>query len=220
MELSSDSYVFDNTTNQFRVLVNPSMYLEGKYECCLHEINFPRLKTKDLWVDHSARLGSSKRYTIEDGSFTNATELLQKMVVTGVTFRYVHQYEKVVVSIPTRQIISFSPNLASILGFIPYKSYSGTVYSEDKLNFETFIVPILFQTSLVAPQVFGEDRRPVLRSIYQNGGHLEFSPKYLPVIVSKLEELSFQFTDKNNEAIEFVPGEVYFTLHLKKCRTD
>ena len=79
------------------------------------------------------------------------------------------------------------------------------------------IKPILFQTSLIAPQVFREDRRQILRAIYQNSDYIEFSPKYIPVIDSDLEELSFQLTDKNNKDVDILPGHVNFVLHFRRC---
>ena len=79
------------------------------------------------------------------------------------------------------------------------------------------IKPIMLQTGLIEPQVFGVNRRPVLRAIYSTADYIEFSPTYLPVAGTELNDIDFQLNDINNNIHEFLPGSVQLRLHFQKC---
>ena len=60
----------------------------------------------------------------------------------------------------------FSPKLAEVLGFGTKQEVTGSGYANGSVDVEIGLKPILFQTGLIAPQVFRETRRPILRSLY------------------------------------------------------
>lgn len=219
LELTSESTLYEeNTPSNFRVKLNQPIDLDGNWEVSLNEIYFPKTTLKHLWAYHK-RGRKYTRYPVTGGYyFSSIEELMPQLskLIPGVNVRYIKPFRKISFTIPRNEKLSFSTELAKILGFKPHHFYSGLVVSEDVVNVEN-IKPIIFQSSLIYPISFGDTTLPALRTIYQNGGHIEFSPKYLPVIDSTLEELSFKFTDKDNQLVNCVPGEVYLSLHFKKC---
>lgn len=215
LELSSDSKFYPgNAADSFRTLIEPTIPLKGAWEVALTEISLPRYKHTTTETIQTI-IGEKKSVTaVKLGVFDEAEQFVASIRVTGLTLRYING--KVYYTIQSGMKVKFSPLLANILGLKADHEYTGRGYSDEKVDLEHGLKPILFQSSLITPQVFRESRRPILRSLYHQG-HVELTPKYCRVVDRDLEELSFYITSANNRRVHFVPGSVDFTLHFRPC---
>lgn len=221
LDLSSESQRFtQNTASVFRVQVQPAIPLKGCWEVALTEIALPYVKNIGENQIQTITGGVTNTHKIDEGNYASPSQIMDAIRVAripGLGVRYDEKSRKVWLSLSKGTEAMFDGTLSTILGFVKEKKYTGRSIAENTVDMFRAIKPILFQTSLIAPQVFREDRRQVLRAIYQNSDYIEFSPKYIPVIDSDLEELSFQLTDKNNNEVDFLPGHVNFVLHFRRC---
>lgn len=223
LELSSESSLFaNNLTTSFRTLINPTKPLKGEWEVALTEIYLPRFRNKGTEGIHTVVDGTKTNFTITLEHYDDAEQLLdgiRGLRIPGVTLRYNKVNGRVYYEVQSGVKAVFSLKLAEILGFEPEKEYTGRGYANDRVDMERGIKPILFQTGLITPQVFRESRRPILRSLYQQG-HFELTPKYCRVVDRDLEELSFNITTVEGKPVYFLPGSVDFTLHFRPVNSE
>jgi len=221
LDLSSESHRFtQNTATAFRVQVQPAIPLKGCWEVALIEIALPYVKNIGENQVQTTTNGVTTTRKIDQGNYTTPSQLMDAFRIAripGLDLRYDEKSRRVRLSLGKGTEAKFDDTLSTVLGLVKEKKYTGYTIAENTVDMFRAIKPILFQTSLIAPQVFREDRRQILRAIYQNSDYIEFSPKYIPVIDSDLEELSFQLTDKNNKDVDILPGHVNFVLHFRRC---
>ena len=220
LDLSSDDALYENNASSFKCSIQPNIELNGDWEVTLIEIALPRIKNIRGSEVTTTTGGRSKTYKIPDGYYpTPAAFVAAFRIVPGVTLRYVAVTEKMFLQAQAGTEVIFDENLAMILGF-EHKKYTGTAVGVNTVDMFRSIKPILLQAGIIEPQVFGKNRRPLLRAIYTESPHIEFSPRYLPVIGTQLSDIDFQLTDINNRHHEFLPGRVNLTLHFRKCNQD
>ena len=70
--------------------------------------------------------------------------------------------------------------------------------------------------NFVKPSIINQSAKPVLRVIYQNEEHIEFSPQYIPVSNNLLSILSFEVLDSKSNRIKFEDGDIELVLHFLK----
>ena len=221
IDLSSSSVQFkDNTPSWFRVLIQPTIKLKGRWEVALTEVALPHIKNI-TGQNHITTITEDvkKSYSVSEGYYGNVAQLmdaLRTLRIPGVSIRHNKQTEKIYMSVTNGTQVSLDYSLATILGFTPHKKYTSVTIGDDTVDVFRHKRPLLFQTSLIPPQPFREQRRQLLRAIYQQG-YIEFSPKYIPVIDSDLEVVTFQLTSATNQELEFNSGSVDFVLHFRKC---
>lgn len=225
----SKQFLYTNTSNEFRVQLSPAIPLDGAYEVCLHSISTPhvypikepvKIRTQ-IWKDTGKEI-KKYEYQIPRGYYSNILELTEKVKVPNLTIALAPKFEnKVMITYKGDGNLFFEDPLASMMGLSPKIGYSKGIHiGRDTIDLMRGIKPILFQTSLISPRVFRESRRPILKTIYDIGTYVEFSPQYFRVVDNPLDELEFKLTDTNNEEINFLHGNVEFTLHFQKCSRD
>jgi len=219
LDLSSESVLYENSAESFKCSIQPYIELNGEWEVAVTEIVLPRVKNIRFGEVTTTTGGRSKIYKIPDDYYATPAQLLdvfRALRITGVGFRYDEKSQKAWISVTAGIEVTLDENLTSILG-LEQKKYTTTTIGVNTVDMFRTIKPMLLKTDLIEPQVFGEIRRPVLRAIYTESPHIEFAPKYLPVIGKQLSDIHFHLSDINNRLHEFLPGSVNLTLHFRKC---
>ena len=224
---SKSEFFTSNRAGNFRAQIHPAKTLKGRWEVSLVEARLPHalnLQEDAPYIQTFKNLEGEtillKKLTIPKGYYTSYEELKYKLKIVGLTFNFDAVMNKVAIKIDRKYEIMFLEELAAILGLVPNETYKTFVWAPDTVDVDRYITPMYLQSSIIPSQIVGESRRPVLRTIYQNGGHIEFSPKYIEVTDTTLDDLHFRITDKNNRELEFVNDNVNLTLHFRPCSQD
>jgi len=218
LNLSSDSTLYANNASSFKCSIQPNIKLDGDWEVALSEIALPRIKNIRFGAVTTITGDRSKTYKIPDDHYASLAQLLdtfRALRMTGAGFRYDEKSQKIWLTVTAGTEVTLDENLSSILG-LEHKKYTGTAIGVNTVDMFRTIRPIMLHTSIIEPQVFGENRRPLLRAIYTESPHIEFSPRYLPVI-TQLNDIDFHLSNINGRIHEFLPGSVQLTLHFRKC---
>ena len=148
-----------------RQIINPTKKLrKGEWEVALTEIKLPPYRNFGTETIQTV-IGSTKRnFTIKLEHYSDSEQLLdgiRALRIQGLTLRYNKTNGRVYYNIGSGMKLLLSPKLAEVLGFGAKQEVTGSGYSDGRADIEHGLKPILFQTGLIAPQVFRETRRPI-----------------------------------------------------------
>ena len=232
---ASMDYYPTNKASCYQIRLPRTLYLKGKYEVALAEIQYPH-----TWTTTRGKIGfmiirDNIHYTVNipQGYYSNIDELIDFINTkicdvldvtkndTPIKLATNKFTRKTHLRIAEGCFIQFSPGLADILGFKERISYSETMSSPFPTNLKLGFYTLFVYCSICEPQVVGDYYVPLLRSVAIEGNDGDIvmktygEPHYVPVNTSKFDTIEINIKDDLGENVTFETGKVICKLHFR-----
>lgn len=220
INLSSRSAVYSdtNTAARFRTDIQPTVQLKsGVWTVALTEIFLPGHFNVDS--ENSFELSDSEELTVKKSipiGYYTTNELLLEAITKAdkrLTLKNFSKRGVLQLKIPDGFAIKFFGSLADLLDIRSGEKIT-TKIDISAGECENIYKLIHVRTNIISPQIFGSERLPVLRMLYKQAGHIEFSPEYRPVNVSNLDQIAIEITTLSGTPVRFVKRATHCTLHF------
>lgn len=231
----------DNTNSTYSVRLDHQLKLEsGKWEVGLMDIHFPNswqnVDTGLIWNDITdANSGQTRRvaYRVRPGRYTKHADLIGEIsralsvsshhAKLSVYFDSIRN--KGFVNVNDRSMsVSFSRDLAEILGFTPSKTYGfGFHSSEQHPDINRGFSTLYVYCSLAAPRLVGDVQASLLRTVPIGkqdpyaAVYAEFqNVQYTPTGNIDTDIVQVLIRRDDGQPVAFGEGKVVLTVHFRK----
>lgn len=231
---ASMEYYSNNTASCYQIRLPRTIYLKGRYEVALAEIQYPHtwetfndrinyrfsIATEDRNVHH---LIVPQGYYSEMDKITEAlNDTISKDFGDNITFIYNPVSGKVKVYIKNDYVVNLSHGLADILGFKGNRAYTETTEGPFLADIQGGFNTLFVYCSICESQIVGDAHVPLLRTVYVEGtqgqtiNKIYDSPHYVPVNTSKFDTIEINIKNDMDELVSFQTGKVLCKLHFRQ----
>ena len=236
----SDTYP-NNTNASYTCPLAVRLELDG----ASHEVALIDITYKNSWHNVSQGVvtveklevnGSTRSFDVPlgNGHYESIDELLRRMTLAlesfelsaVVTISHKRVRNSTLLSVHhSRYSVSFSSDLAWILGFTPNKKYTQGVYvNETQPDIGGGVTNLYIYSDIVANRDVGNALAPLLRVLPLEGGrnasvHKEFvHPHYVPASNIRKDAVTVNITSDDGTLMPFAGGKVSLTVHYRRKR--
>lgn len=227
-------YYSNNTPSCYQIHLPRTLYLKGKYEVALAEIQYPHTwETFNDGLDYRFSIATEDRTVyqlmVPQGYYDkmeDITESLNKLISKdfgdNITFIYNPVTGRVRVYIKNDYVLNLSNGLADVLGFKPNRAYTETTEAPYLADIHRGFNTLFVYCSICESQIVGDAHVPLLRTVYVKGNQGETinqiydSPHYVPVNTSKFDTIEINIKNDMDELVSFETGKVLCKLHFRQ----
>lgn len=230
---ASMDYYSNNTASCYQIRLPRTLYLKGKYEVALAEIQYPHtwstFNEKEAYDFKFANdEGLERKVSIVEGYYKSMDDLIDELnfamgnEFADVSFIYDSISGRVKLYLKPGYVVSFNRALSEVMGFEYERSYdrsiTGPYVADVKRGFNSLFV----YCSICESQIVGDAYVPLLRTVYVSGEQGEIvntifdSPHYVPVNTSKFDTVEINIKNDMNEFVSFTTGKVLCKLHFRQ----
>jgi len=228
----------DNTLSEFTVNLPQPMELEGEWEVCLNEIQYPRTWNNVRHIQNHFYIrdpsGIPSVYILEAGYYPTVEDIIQgikssiddKTHYDNVDLTYNKITRRVTVEIKNGYSMIFGDGLASIFGFglLQYPKLEKKTTAPNVVNLEGALHSLFVYSDVIEAQVVGNSMVPLLRILNVEGRDGEtisktfLNPPYFPVSRKTIDRIEVNIKDDTGEKVPFESGKVIIQLHFRQRR--
>ena len=217
-----------------------TIYLKGRYEVALSEIQYPHswstfTKQDELvlyWTDDVFDTTKQhKRVKIPEGYYTTMDELCMainyaydEVRTTDTAYiNFLHDPIRRRIKVKLEQNHGFSVNreLGEVLGLQPYKFYGTSQYADSVSDVKRGFYTLYTYCSVCEPQVVSDHYVPLLRCVGIQGKDGVIitktftDPHYVTVNTNKFDTIEVNIKNDVGEDVSFRSGKVICKLHFR-----
>ena len=229
-----------NTTSNYTIHMPRTIYLQGKYEVALAEIQYPHTWTttklnEEYFIQFRPVGAMTYKTTILPGGYYKTVldlceEINERIFQrhgerNTVIFKYHEATRKVYIKTNEYEV-TFSKALADMLGFklfsLDDKWYDTLTLADYPADIHLGFYTLYVYCSLCEAQVVGDYYVPLLRTVAIRGDNGDLimktfdQPHYVPVNTSKFDTIEMNIKDDQGENVAFESGKVLCKLHFRQ----
>ena len=245
----------NNTAAKYTTILPSPIDLDGDWEVGLYEIAFPshfeNVSADSHWIKFE-----HERINLPRGKYKHVVEVLSYMVKliqaagalpdaemhivkselpsdlnqNKINIVYEEDRQKVHITVPRRQKIEFSLNMAKLMGMLTHSHFDVTSVRSDhsarvsrRKQFPTAFVYM----DIVEPVVVGDSQVKLLRTVNMDAAngedddvqmihHIYTSPLYVPLGKKHFESIELNIMTDTGEPMPFAEGKSVAVLHFKR----
>ena len=230
---ASMDYYSNNTASCYQIRLPRTLYLKGKYEVALAEIQYPHtwptFNEKEAYrFKYANDQGVEKHIHIAEGFYKSMHDLINELNFAvgpdfaDVSFIYDDVTGRVKLHLKEGYVISFNRAFAELLGFEYVRSYDRAGWGPYLADVKRGFTSLYVYCSICESQIVGDAHVPLLRTVYVEGEHGQIintifdSPHYVPVNTSKFDTIEINIKNDMNELVSFTTGKVLCKLHFRQ----
>ena len=208
------------------------------------EVTFTNNFVTDIMIppghyDSIEELITAINYGQQLASFSLKPTLKTKTDIKGLTEKQVHQmkaglafrYNTTLKRVQCKKnpnyikYIELSERLQYMLGFKNKLVNKDLTVAKFLPDLRGGFYSLFVYCSLVEPQIVGDVRAPLLRTVHIDGNHGQIieklfqTPHYLPVTAKEVDRIEIEIKDDNNQFVPFQFGKTVVKLHFRKKRS-
>lgn len=182
-----------------------------------------------LYSEISVTRKTEFEISLKPGYYKNGFDLINcfpknELIKHGVKFEFNEFSNRLKMTIDRNDIlVSFSRDLASILGFIDFKESKNTIIASRSINFMRGISSIFLYCDICQDSIVGDVMAPLLRTVHfkrNNYGDpiniLYTNPVFIPLCKSFINSIEIILMDDLGQLIPIEEGKTIVTLQFKQ----
>lgn len=228
----------DNTLSDFSIQPPQPIELNGEWEVCLKEIQYPRtwsnVRKKENHFYVTDPSGVPTVYIMKEGYYPSANEIIQgikeviddKTAKDSIDLQYDRITRRFTVTPTNGYSIMFDTGLAVLLGF----ETPMTVMIKKKttapfvMNLEAGLTSLYVYSDVIEAQIVGDSMVPLLRIINLEGKDGDIisktfqDPPFYPISRKTIDRIQVNIMDDTGRKVPFESGKVIVQLHFRQRR--
>ena len=231
----------DNTNGRFKIKLPERLSCKrGEWEVAMRSITYHNnwFNAVDAYVDVGKVDGTTERVPFPDGRYTSILYVLSALY-DALASRRLYRYVGVNYSAQRGSIymrmqyegytVTFSADLADMLGFIPGKKYeplsdNGNIYPENESNMQTAYEQLYVYSNLCAERLVGDTSVPLLHNVPVRWSLTQTRlveetierPVYVPVESLDTDVVEIDIRRRDGKPVVFRGGRVVVAVHLRR----
>ena len=239
---SSMEYFPDNKTSNFVTKLSRTLQLDGEWEVCLAEIDYPHTwhniregkNYVEIYAPHDLYLVfKTVEFSIQPGYYEKVQDVINALHkaglanLTDVVLSYDDTFKRVTVKCGRRVVIKLRGDIAKMFGFLN----NTTISASDEKGF-TLALPetgnqyFYIYTDIIKSPYHGDVVVPIFRTVTVKGEHGSYvsknfeRPHYVPLNKNIFDTISINIRDEAGDLVAFEHGKVIITLHFRHSKTQ